>query len=136
MAGKTNLSIAATARGKVAIAAHIAVSLYTNFRFPEGSRLIVAMGYGNTDLGGLSTPRIVGQRKFHFGFGNPAGLARMAFLGHGPYRTKLPLRAIGVFPSWDRLVFAVHNDTGIESIEDIKAKRYPLRISSSSGAKF
>jgi len=136
VAGKINLSIAATARGRVAIAAHIAVSLYTNFRFPEGSRLIVAMGYGNTDLGGLSTPRVVGQKKFHFGFGNPAGLARMAFLGRGPYRTKLPLRAIGVFPSWDRLIFAVHKDTGIESIEDIKAKRYPLHISSSSGAKF
>ncbi len=39
------------------------------------------------------------------------------------------MRAIGVFPTWDRLIFAVRKRTGIESIEDIKKHRYPLRIS-------
>ncbi|HXV80174.1 MAG TPA: TAXI family TRAP transporter solute-binding subunit, partial [Candidatus Binatia bacterium] len=41
----------------------------------------------------------------------------------------IPLRAIGVFPTWDRLIFAVRKDSGIQSLEDIKKQKYPLRIS-------
>jgi hypothetical protein len=41
----------------------------------------------------------------------------------------MPIRAIGVFPSWDRLAFAVHKRTGIRSIDEIREKKYPLRIS-------
>ena len=53
----------------------------------------------------------------------------MAYLGCGFYKKKIPLRAIGVFPTWDRLIFAVRKDSGIESLEDIKRQKYPLRIS-------
>ncbi len=53
----------------------------------------------------------------------------MAYLGCGFYKKKIPLRAIGVFPTWDRLIFAVRKDSGIESLEDVKRKQYPLRIS-------
>ena len=133
---KINLSIAVTSRGRAAIAAHIAVSFYTKVRLPSQSRVTVAMGYGDSELGGTSTPIVVDKKKFHFGFGNPAGLARMAFLGRGFYKKKMALRAIGVFPSWDRMVFAVHKDTGIRSIEEIKEKKVPLRVSSRSGGRF
>ncbi|MDP2605770.1 MAG: hypothetical protein Q8S00_24775 [Deltaproteobacteria bacterium] len=44
----------------------------------------------------------------------------MAYLGRGFYKKQIPLRAIGVFPTWDRLIFAVRKDTGIESLEAIK----------------
>ena len=60
---------------------------------------------------------------------NPVGLSRMAYLGVGFYKKKIPLRAIGVFPTWGRLIFAVRKDSGIEALEDIKKQKYPLRIS-------
>ena len=33
------------------------------------------------------------------------------------------------YPSWDRFVMAFHPRTGIRSVADIKAKKYPLRVS-------
>lgn len=127
MKQKISLSIATASQGRIAIAASIAVSFYTRFRLPHPSQLVLTMGYGK--LAGTDAPIVVDQGRFHFAFANPAGVARMAYLGRGCYRKKMPLRAIGVFPSWDRLVFAVHESTGIRSIEEIKAKKFPLRIS-------
>lgn len=60
----------------------------------------------------------------------------MALLGVGPYRKTLALRAIGVFPSWDRLAFAVRKDSGIISLEQIKEKKCPLSVSTRAGGKF
>jgi TRAP-type uncharacterized transport system substrate-binding protein len=39
------------------------------------------------------------------------------------------LRSIAVFPSWDAAVIAVHESTGITSIEQIRERRVPLRVS-------
>jgi hypothetical protein len=39
------------------------------------------------------------------------------------------VRIVAVYPSWDRFVFMIHPRTGIRSLADIKAKRYPLRVS-------
>ena len=127
MAKNISLSIATASKGRAAIAASIAVSFYTTYRLPEPSHITVAMGYGR--LAGIDAPVNVDKGKFHFGFANPSGVATMAYLGRGWYKKKMALRAIGVFPSWDRLVFAVRTDTGIESIEEIKERRYPLRVS-------
>ncbi|NIO07838.1 MAG: hypothetical protein GTO40_07455 [Deltaproteobacteria bacterium] len=91
--------------------------------------MTLVIGSGDSEIGGIGTPMIVGNKKFQFGFCNPAGVGRMAALGKGFYKRKIPLRAIGVFPSWDRLVFAVHKDTGIRSLEEIKERRYPLIVS-------
>ena len=127
MTKNISLSIATASKGRAAIAASIAVAFYTRFRLPEPSQITVAMGYGR--LAGIDAPVNVDRGKFHFGFANPSGVARMAYLGRGSYKKKMALRAIGVFPSWDRLVFAVRADTGIHSIEEIKATRFPLRVS-------
>lgn len=127
MTKNISLSIATASKGRAAIAASIAVAFYTRFRLPEPSQITVAMGYGR--LAGIDVPVNVDRGKFHFGFANPSGVARMAYLGRGSYKKKMALRAIGVFPSWDRLVFAVRADTGIHSIEEIKATRFPLRVS-------
>ena len=60
---------------------------------------------------------------------NPSAYLTMAVRGTGPFPEPLPLRALGVMPSWDRMAFAVAQKTGIESIADIGARRYPLKIS-------
>ncbi len=132
---RINLSIATTSR-RAEIAAQIALSFYRRTSLPLTSQVTLALGYRDSDLGGTTIPLLVNQKKFDFGFANPAGLARMALLGLGPYRKKLALRTIGVFPSWDRLVFAVRRDTGIRSLEEIKEKKCPLFVSTRSGGKF
>src|SRR5262245_18040497 len=62
-------------------------------------------------------------------FVNPSALLTQAYRGVGLFRARLPVRIVAVYPSWDRFVFMVHPRTGIRSLADIKAKRYPLRVS-------
>ena len=122
------LSIGATSK-RVDIANVVAQTFFKNIELPLRSQLDVAMGWRDSELGGTGPALLVGRKKVDFGFGNPVGLSRMAYLGCGFYKKKIPLRAIGVFPTWDRLIFAVSQDTGIESMEDIRKQNYPLRIS-------
>ncbi len=122
------LSIAATSK-RVDIANMVSLTFFNHVQLPRRSQLNVAMGWRDSELGGTGPALLVEKKKYDFGFGNPVGLSRMAYLGSGFYKKKIPLRAIGVFPTWDRLIFAVRKDSGIESLEDIKKQRYPLRIS-------
>jgi TRAP-type uncharacterized transport system substrate-binding protein len=62
-------------------------------------------------------------------FVNPSALLTQAYRGVGLFRTALPVRILAMYPSWDRFVFMVHPKTGIRSLADIKAKKYPLRVS-------
>src|SRR5215468_2494623 len=62
-------------------------------------------------------------------FVNPSALLTQAYRGVGLFKTPLPVRIVAVYPSWDRFVFMVHPRTGIRSLADITAKRYPLRVS-------
>jgi uncharacterized protein len=122
------LSIAATSK-RVDIANVVALTFFNNVELPRASQLNIAMGWRDSELGGTGPALLVYRRKYDFGFGNPVGLSRMAYLGVGFYKKKIPLRAIGVFPTWDRLIFAVRTDSGIQSLEDVKKQEYPLRIS-------
>src|SRR5919109_2047573 len=122
------LSIAATSK-RVDIANVVALSFFNNAELPRQSQLDVAMGWRDSELGGTGPAILVDKKKYDFGFGNPVGLSRMAYLGCGFYKKKIPLRAIGVFPTWDRLIFAVSKDSGIQSIEDVKKQKCPLRVS-------
>ena len=122
------LSIGATSK-RVDIANIVALTFFNNADLPAKSQLDVAMGWRDSELGGTGPALLVGNKSYDFGFGNPVGLSAMAYLGCGFYKKKIPLRAIGVFPTWDRLIFAVRKDTGIEALEDIKKQKYPLRIS-------
>ncbi|HEY6365814.1 MAG TPA: hypothetical protein VI585_13600, partial [Candidatus Binatia bacterium] len=122
------IAIAATSK-RVDIANLVAFTFFNNVELPRASQLDVAMGWRDSELGGTGPALLVGKKTYDFGFGNPVGLSRMAYLGRGFYKKKIPLRAIGVFPTWDRLIFAVRKTTGIQSIADIKKERYPLRIS-------
>jgi len=53
----------------------------------------------------------------------------MAYRGVGPFRRSYPLRALAVFPSWDRLVFAVSPAVGVRTMEELLQKRPALRVS-------
>src|SRR3954471_5775425 len=96
------LSIAATSK-RVDIANLVALTFFNNVELPPASQLDVAMGWRDSELGGTGPLNLVGRKKYDFAFGNPVGLTRMGFLGRGFYTNKIPLRAIGVFPTWDRL---------------------------------
>jgi TRAP-type uncharacterized transport system substrate-binding protein len=122
------LSIAATSK-RVDIANLVGFTFFNHVELPRQSQLDLAMGWRDSELGGTGPAILVGKKKYSFGFGNPVGLAAMAYLGRGFYKKKIPLRAIGVFPTWDRLIFAVRRDIGIQSLEDIRKQKYPLRIS-------
>ncbi len=128
MNGPLKLSIAATSK-RVDIANVVSLTFFNNVQLPAQSQLDVAMGWRDSELGGTGPAILVDKKRYDFGFGNPVGLSRMAYLGRGFYKNKIPLRAIGVFPTWDRLIFAVRKDSGIQSLEDIKKQKYPLRIS-------
>src|SRR5579871_1769557 len=60
---------------------------------------------------------------------NPSGILTQAYRGTGMFSEPLPVRILASYPSWDRCVYLVHPRTGIESLEDIKTRRYPLRLS-------
>ena len=122
------LTIGGTSK-RVDIANVVALTFFNNVELPRQSELAVRMGWRDSELGGTGPAILVGNKKCDFGFGNPVGLSAMAYLGCGFYKKKIPLRAIGVFPTWDRLIFAVRKDIGIDSLEDVKKQKYPLRIS-------
>jgi uncharacterized protein len=71
----------------------------------------------------------VANKKVSMAWVNPSVLLTMACRGRGPFPKPLPLRAIAVFPSWDVMGFAVHESTGITSLEQIAKEKIPLRVS-------
>lgn len=73
--------------------------------------------------------RAVARGEIDLGILNPSCLLTMAYRGKGPFSQPLPLRAIAVMPSWDRMVFAVSERTGLTSLASIRERRYPLRVS-------
>lgn len=70
----------------------------------------------------------VAQKELSLLWINPNTPLAMAYRGCAPFPEALPLRALASFPSWDAVVIAVHESTGITSIEEIRERRYPLRV--------
>ena len=54
--------------------------------------------------------------------GKPLGAVNDGLSWQGPFKKRLPLRTIAVFPSFDVMGFAVHESTGITSLAQIKQK--------------
>jgi TRAP-type uncharacterized transport system substrate-binding protein len=73
--------------------------------------------------------RAVAEGKVSLAWVNPSVLLTMAYRGKGPFRKRLPLRTLAVFPSYDVMSFAVHESTGITSFSQIKKERFPLKLS-------
>ena len=78
---------------------------------------------------GVDGARLVGAKKIDIGWINPSVIAAMAYRGKGPFRRSLPLRALAVFPSWDRLAVAVSGNLGVRSMEELIQKRPALSVS-------
>ena len=62
-------------------------------------------------------------------FVNPSALLTQAYRGVGLFAKPLPVRIVCSYPSWDRFCMVVHPRTGLKSIADIKARKYPLTVS-------
>lgn len=86
----------------------IAISFVTG-SFPE----IIAVARGDYSLAWI----------------NPSVMLTMAYRGTSVFKKRLPVRTIATFPSFDVMGFAVHESTGITSLEQIKRERIPLRVS-------
>jgi hypothetical protein len=78
---------------------------------------------------GVNGARLVGSKKLDIAWLNPSVIATMAYRGKGPFRRSLPLRALAVFPSWDRLVIAVSAELGVRSLDELIEKRPALTVS-------
>src|SRR5262245_12020517 len=73
--------------------------------------------------------KLLAEGKVSVAWINPSASVTLAYRGTGPLRGRIPLKTIAVFPSWDVMGFAVHKSTGIQSLEQIKKERIPLRLS-------
>ncbi len=86
----------------------------------------------NYVLFGSDTPAVmeeVARGEVHFAIINPVGPLVMAVRGTGPFQVPLPLRAITVIPSYDQFVFAVSADSGLTTLDQVRERQYPLRVS-------
>src|ERR1043166_1136780 len=84
---------------------------------------------------GFRELQAVGRGRLTVGWINPSVAATMAFRGKGLFSKRLPIRTIAVFPSYDVMAFAVHESTGITSLEQIRKERIPLRVSTGTISK-
>ena len=73
--------------------------------------------------------KLLAEGKVSVAWINPSASVTLAYRGTGPLRGRVPLRTIATFPSWDVMGFAVHESTGITSLEQIKKERIPIRLS-------
>jgi TRAP-type uncharacterized transport system substrate-binding protein len=71
----------------------------------------------------------VAAGKVQFAMINPSMILRVAALGSAPFNDPIPLRAIAVLPALDQMVFAVKQTTGLTTFSDIRARKFPLRVS-------
>src|SRR3954464_6818467 len=61
---------------------------------------------------------------------NLSSLLTMAYRGAGAFADGArPVRAVAVIPSEDNLAFGVAERTGIRSLEDVREKEFPLKLS-------
>ncbi|MFE9328598.1 TAXI family TRAP transporter solute-binding subunit [Nocardia sp. NPDC052278] len=74
--------------------------------------------------------RAVGRGQVDIAVSTPAAFVAAAVHGRGPYADEsFPhLRAFGVVPQQDRLVFAIHKDLGISNFEDLRQSKPALIV--------
>lgn len=76
-----------------------------------------------------ATVEEVADGRVQFAIINPSMMLKLAALGSAPFKRPIPLRAIAVLPSLDSMLFAVKQGTGLKSFGDIRARKFPLRVS-------
>jgi hypothetical protein len=78
---------------------------------------------------GLNGARLVASGKLDLVWLNPSAIPSMAVRGKGPFRKAHQLRALAVFPSWDRLVIAVSPRLGVRTTEELIERRLKMNVS-------
>lgn len=78
---------------------------------------------------GLNGAKLVASGKLDLVWINPSAIPSMAVRGVGPFRKAHPLRALAVFPSWDRLVIAVSPRLGVRTMEELIEKKPKMNVS-------
>ena len=96
----------------------------------------ISMGINGDLMGGMKAPIEVGKQRVDVAFINPSAIVTMAYRGKGFYKEKLPLRALAVFPSWDKMAFAVAKELKVKSLLEIGERKIPLRISTRSSGVY
>jgi TRAP-type uncharacterized transport system substrate-binding protein len=79
--------------------------------------------------GARANPIGVADGSLDVGITTPSVTARMALEGVGVFDRPSPgLRALAAFPHIDCIVFAIDARTGVESLEQLVERRFPLRL--------
>jgi TRAP-type uncharacterized transport system substrate-binding protein len=64
-----------------------------------------------------------------FAIVNPGAVLALARNGAGPFKEPVPLRAITVLPQFDQFGFGVAASTGLTTLDELRDRRYPLKLS-------
>ena len=83
-------------------------------------------------LFGANNPDSIGQvfrRELDISIMNPGVILSMAHRGTGLFSEPMQVALIAVIPHYDQLGFAVTRASGLTSLDDIREKRFPLRVS-------
>jgi len=126
----------AGANRRAAVALEIAkgLALSNDRRFWQVKLTIAGAGGGDAPLDLFASDNPEGiedvvERRAAMALVNPSVMLTLAHRGTGPFREPQPVRAIAVNPSYDLFAFVVTADTGLTSLEDVRDRRFPLRIS-------
>ena len=74
------------------------------------------------------------ERQLDISIMNPSAILTMAHRGVGLFAHPMEVATIAVLPHYDQLGFAVRQDLGLTSLDDIRERRYPLRLSTRGSA--
>ena len=95
----------------------------------EGPPFPFTIGVSPAWCSGLNGAKLVASDKLDLVWLNPSIIPSMAVRGVGPFRRKYPLRALAVFPSWDRLVIAISPRLGVRTMEELIKKKPKMNVS-------
>jgi TRAP-type uncharacterized transport system substrate-binding protein len=114
----------------------VSSELVGNRAFPQAQAQVQLRPQGGQDwhytIFGSDSPsgiHAVASGEAQIAIVNPGGPLTMAYLGKGAFKESVPVRAITIIPSRDWMGFAVKESTGITSLADVKAEKYPLKVS-------
>ena len=73
--------------------------------------------------------REVCERRVDISILNPGAILAMAYRGVGIFEQPMQVALIAVMPHLDQLGFAVTRSTGLASLDEVRDRRFPLRVS-------
>lgn len=125
-------------RGKILweLGLHIAGNPLTPYGGNRDMCIVVGSGAGaafqpwlRLSTGSAVMALAVARGEIDAAFVNPSAMLTQAYRGVGLFHQPLDLRIIANYPSIDRFVIGIRKSLGFTSLQDVKAARYPLRIS-------